>query len=170
MKQRNYFQIGIIYSQKGLTLVELIVVIGILSILMAIAFVSVANIQVITTNTNTAIVLASDLKAQQTKAMSGDTEGRVSPDNYGIKIFPDSYVFFNGNEFDPVETGNFSVEIGNGYALSTTFPNETILFASKSGEIINFIDGQNTITLTNSQTNQSRTITLNAYGTVLSVD
>ena len=161
---------SIFSSESGITLIELLVVIGILSILMAIAFISVSNIQIISTNSNTISVLASDLKAQQTKAMTGDSEGRGTPDNYGIKILTDSYVFFHGNSFDPQETSNFSIEIPTGFTLSSTFPNNTILFASRSGEIIGFVEGQSTITLTNNQTNQSRAATLNAFGTVLTIN
>lgn len=157
-------------SQKGLTLVELIVVIGILSLLIAIAFVSVANIRVLTTNTNTISVIASDLKAQQIKAMTGDTEGRGVKDNYGIKILPNEYIFFHGNGYNPADTTNYSFSIGNGYILSTTLPDQAILFASGSGEVVNFVPDQDTITITNSQTNQARSLKLNAYGTAIEIN
>lgn len=164
----NKYQI--VNSTSGLTLVELIVVIGILSLLIAIAFVSVANIRVLTTNTNTISVLASDLKAQQIKAMTGDTEGRGVKDNYGIKILPNEYVFFHGNGYNPADTTNYSFSIGSGYVLSTTLPDQTILFASGSGEVVNFILNQDTITITNSQTNQRRSLRLNQYGTAIEIN
>ncbi len=170
MKKTISFQHRDYASQKGLTLVELIVVIGILSLLIAIAFVSVANIRVLTTNTNTISVIASDLKAQQIKAMTGDTEGRGVKDNYGIKILPNEYIFFHGNGYNPMETTNYSFSIGSGYTLSTTLPDQTILFASGSGEVVNFVPNQDTITITNSQTNQTRSLKLNAYGTAIEIN
>ena len=156
--------------QKGLTLIELIVVIGILSTLFGIALVSILNIRVITTNNTSVSVIISDLKNQQIKSMTGDTEGRGAPDNYGIKIFSDQYVLFHGMIYDPAVIDSFAVPVESGYTLNTTFPNGTILFASGSGELVEFIQNKNAITITNTSSGQSKTIQLNKYGTVTDIN
>lgn len=157
-------------SNKGLTIVELLVVIGILSVLLSIGIVSILNIRVITSNNTSTAVIASDLKTQQIKAMTGDTEGRGVPDNYGIKILSNQYVLFHGNTYSPSDTSNFPVPVDTGYTLSTTFPNDTILFASQSGEISGFVQNNNTIKITNTVSSQSKTIQLNKYGTITNIN
>lgn len=153
-------------SQAGLTLVELLLVVGILSVLFGIGFVGISNTQAIFTNNSSASVLISDLKNQQVKAMVGDTEGRGIPDNYGIKILSNKYVLFHGNTYNAADSANFSVPVDTGYTLNTTFPNTTALFASNSGELVNFVSGQNSITLEDTRSGQNKTIQINKYGTV----
>jgi len=161
---------AVVKYQAGLTLIELLLVIGILSVLFGIAFVSITNIRIITGNSSANVVLASDLKTQQIKAMTGDTEGRGVPDNYGIKILPNNYVLFHGQNYNNSDTSNFTVAIDSGYTLSTTFPNSTILFASESGQLVGYVPGQNSITITSTPSGQIKTIQLNAYGTITSIN
>lgn len=157
-------------GQQGLTLIEMMLVIGILALLFAIGVVSLSTIQITTTSSSASTVLISDLKTQQIKAMVGDTEGRGIPDNYGVKILTDKYIMFHGNNYNPSDTSNFSVPIPANYILSTTFEDSTILFASDSGELVNFYLGQDTITLTNTTSSKSEVIKLNKYGTVTNYD
>ncbi len=157
-------------TSRGLTLIELLLVIGILSILFAIGIVSLTNIRVISGNSSASVVLISDLKTQQIKAMTGDTEGRGVPDNYGVKILSNRYVLFHGLTYNPSDTSNFSVPVDNGYILSTTFPNSTILFASESGQLVGFVPNQNTISLTSTPSGQVKTIQFNAYGTITNIN
>lgn len=153
-------------KQRGFTFIELMLVIGIISLLFGIGIVSLSNIQIVAARSSASTVLISDLKTQQIKAMAGDTEGRGIPDNYGIKILPDRYVMFHGNNYDPADSSNFSVPAPDQYSITSSFPNDTILFASDSGEIVDFVDGSNTIVITNIPSTTSETITLNKYGTV----
>lgn len=152
--------------QKGLTLIELMLVIGILAMLFGIGIVSLSSIQIVATSSSATTVLISDLKTQQIKAMTGDTEGRGVPDNYGIKVLSDQYIMFHGIEYNPADTANFSIPIPESYSLASTFQNETVLFASDSGEIVSFVDGSNSITITNIPSGSTETIILNKYGTV----
>lgn len=153
-------------SQNGFTLIEILLVIGILGLLFGIGLLSIGNIQVITQNNASSSVMVSDLKTQQIKAMVGDTEGRGVPDNYGIKILSDQYILFHGMSYNPADTANFSIPITSGYTLSSTFPNTTILFASNSGELVNFIEDQDSITLTHTPSGKQQIIRLNKYGTI----
>lgn len=153
-------------DQSGLTLIEMMLVVGILALLFAIGVVSLSTIQIVTTSTSATTVLISDLKTQQVKAMVGDTEGRGVPDNYGIKILSDQYILFHGNSYNPSDSSNFSVPVPETYTLSTTFPNSTLLFASDSGELVNFTTGLDTVTLTNTTSSKTEVIKLNKYGTV----
>jgi len=155
-------------SNSGVTLIEMIVTIGILSTLLAIGLLSVTNLPANTTINTDITLLISDIKNQQIKAMVGDTGGRDEPDNYGIKIYNDRYVLFNGYEFDENSPDNQEIPISSVEQLSTTFPDTSIIFASASGEIINFVDGQNSVSVINTQSSQSKTVELNKYGTIIS--
>jgi prepilin-type N-terminal cleavage/methylation domain-containing protein len=156
-------------TNRGFTIVEVIIVLGILSLLFAIATLSILNIRVLTTNNTSITVVVSDLKNQQVKAMSGDTEGRGVPDNYGMKILSDKYILFHGSSYNPSDSTNFSVPVDTGNQFSSTFPNTSVVFASSSGELVGFVQGQDTITISNINTGQSKTVRLNKYGTVTSI-
>lgn len=148
----------------------MVLVVGILGILFSIAFVSVGNIRIIATNNSSVSVITSDLKNQQIKAMTGDTEGRGIQDNYGVKILNSSYVLFHGMSYNASDTTNVTIPIDSANTLASTFPDNTVLFASASGEIVGFIDAQNTITLTNTTSGQSKTLHLNKYGAITQVN
>jgi hypothetical protein len=111
-----------------------------------------------------------DFKNQQVKAMVGDTEGRGVPDNYGVYIQPSSYTLFHGQIYNTSDTTNFSVPIDSSLQLSTTFAGNTISFASGSGEIKNFVTGQDTVVIKNPITNEQKTIKFNKYGAILSIN
>jgi type II secretory pathway pseudopilin PulG len=155
-------------SQSGLTLIEMIIVIGIVMSLLGIAFLNISNIRVVSSGGNATTVLISDLKNQQIKAMTGDTEGRGVADNYGIQIFPDRYVLFHGLSYIPSDTTNFTVPIDDGQTLSTTFQNDKIIFSSNSGELVNFVTGEDTVNITTNT--GTKTIQFNKYGTVTEIN
>lgn len=156
--------------QKGFTFIELVVVIGIIALLFAIGVVSSINVRSFTVSNTSLNVFISDLKGQQIKAMVGDTEGRGEPDAYGIKLLDDSYILFHGLTYSATNTSNFSVSAPTGYSLSSTFSNDSIIFASGSGEIVDFSSNQNTITLTSDDTGQSKVLHLNQYGSITSIE
>ena len=158
----------ILNASSGFTLIEIIIVIGILATLFSMGLISIMNIRVITTNTTNTTVFISDFRTQQIKAMTGDTEGRGIPDNYSIKILPSQYVLYHGINYNSSDTSNFVIPTSTGYTLSTTFPNSSIIFASGSGTIVGFTNNQNTVTLKNTSSGQAKTIHFNQYGTTTS--
>ena len=169
----NYFS----YSEKnkpsvqlGFTLPELIIVIGILAVLFGMGIVSLLNVRILATNSSDTVVFISDLKTQQIKSITGDTEGRGIPDIYGIKILPTEYILFHGPTYNPSDDTKVTIPTASGHTLTTTFPNQTILFASSSGELIGFVEGSNTITITKNDTQLIKTITINKYGTITFVN
>ncbi len=150
---------------KGFTLIELILVMGITSLLIALGSVSFFS-SYKSTNLNAATeVLIADLRSQQSRAMSGESLGGSPVDSWGIKINADSYTLF-ANNYDQSNQNNRVVDLPDGYALSSTFPSSgQIKFARGTGEIIGFINGQDTITLSNLGSN--RIIELNPYGIII---
>ena len=157
-------------KQYGVTFVELVLVIGILSTLFGISTIGLFRARTATANNSTIEILSSDIRSQQVKAMSGDTEGRSSPDNYGVRIESNRYILFHGNNYLVSDPSNYSIMADQGSEFDSTFANDTIIFASRSGEIVNFVDGQNSLSVTESATGITSTIGLNKYGAIISSD
>jgi prepilin-type N-terminal cleavage/methylation domain-containing protein len=154
-------------SQLGFTIIELVVVMGILLMLFGFASLGLISSQK-TVSVNTALeTLKSDLSLQQTKAMQG--VGISSGTKYGVYFQPQSYTLFKGSTYSATDTANFVVTLDPGIAFTNvTFPGTVIVFASGNGEIQGFTTGQNAITLQSQGTVKTKTITINRYGAIIS--
>ncbi|OGF99725.1 hypothetical protein A2Y99_02015 [Candidatus Gottesmanbacteria bacterium RBG_13_37_7] len=163
--------LNIINKKSGLTLVELIITMAVFGILYGVVTVNLMGIKRQASLNSSLTTLISDIKNQQLKAMSADTEGRSTNDSYGLYFASDRYILFHGVTYNPSETSNFSVSLGDGMEFSTiNLPTNSIVFTKGSGEISNFLIGSNTLTLTNTQNNEVKTITINQLGTITTVN
>lgn len=163
LKIKNYqFRI----PQQGFTLIELMVVMGIFAILMGISTLSLSNIERSSSLKAEVNKMIPDLKEQQVKAMSGDSEGTGAVNDYGVHFETNSYILFRGT-YTAGSADNFEVELGPNIQVSTAFPNAEVIFTRGSGEISS---GGNTITLTDTTNGNDRTITINALGVVTGVN
>jgi prepilin-type N-terminal cleavage/methylation domain-containing protein len=153
------------HKQKGFTIIELIITMGILAIITSLATINLLNAQHIASIDSTTTTLISDLKQQQLKAMVGDTEGRVAADQYGIHFDADKYVLFHGS-YDPTDTSNFVVELEGTLSFTNISGDGNIIFSQGSGES----SGLNPIVLKDDQTNKQKTITTNVYGVITYVN
>lgn len=157
--------------QKGFTLIELLLVMAIVSILFAISIVNLNTLQQNTYQNTSEEIFISDLKLQQLKSMTGDNNNSASFQPFGIHFETNSYTLFRGTDYSASDPENFTVELNPNLSFSNVeFANSRIIFAKNSGEIVGFVDGNNTITITNSITNTSSVITLNRYGVVTNVE
>lgn len=152
---------------NGFTLVESLLVLGIAALL----FLITANIvgQIIPKNSVTfySQTLLNDIRYQQLKAMTGQTEGQAAAQQFGIYIQPQSYTLFRGSSYNAAESSNLVVPVDTPSSLSTTFPNNTIIFQTGSGDISGFSGTYQTITISNSVTPETSVLTFNAYGVSL---
>ncbi len=151
----------------GFTLLELVIVIAVTLALLAFATINLFNLPSATTIDTASNTLVEDIKTQQIKAMVGDTEGRGVPDTYGIYFMPTSYVFFHGAAYIANSPDNFTSSLASGYTITTTFPSSTLVFNKGSGEIVNFSNTQDSITVTDGRTGKQKTMVLNKYGTIV---
>lgn len=156
-------------QEAGFTVVELLVIMGIAILLFLLVSMNLLDARTGTAITTTTDTLISDLKLQQTKAMIGDTEGRGFPDAYGVYVTNNKYVLFHGITYVPSDPTNFTVNADT-VAFSTTFPSSTIVFATKSGEIVNFSSGNNRITIKDANTTTQKVLELNKLGTTVSLN
>ncbi len=155
---------------KGFTLIELLITMGLAAILFGMTTFNFFNLQYKTDLNASVLLLVSDLKQQQVNAMSGETQGVGQKQNFGIKLESIGYYLFQGDAFVNGAALNIPINLKDSVKISsTTFPNQSILFQKGTGEIVNFTEGQNTISLINEATNEIKIITLNKFGTVISV-
>lgn len=157
--------------QKGFTITELLVVMGIVSILFGISTINLLSLRNNTsTNANT-ITFINDFKSQQSKAMAGYTQAETSHNSYGIHLEQTRYTLFKGNTYSSTDPGNFVVTLPVDIQFTNVlFPSSQIVFGAIDGEIVNFTQGSNKLTIRNVNDNNSKTVELNRYGVVTSVN
>jgi type IV fimbrial biogenesis protein FimT len=151
-------------SHAGFTLVEIMVTLAIIAILSALTLVNLGRPQTSASLNSTVDMLVADLSSERMLAMAGDAGNAVAAQPHGIQVQSTAYVLFVGNTFNGADTGNFSVDAGDGVQLSTTFADGQVLFDKISGEVQNYDANNNTITASGG--GLSRTVTVNRYGVV----
>lgn len=142
---------------------------GIMAILLSFSSLSFFNTRTRTVLSTSFDTFITDIKNQQTQAMVGDTEGRGVPDAYGVYIQPAGYTLFHGTIYNPADTTNIPFDVADGFELSTTFPESKIVFATSSGEVLNFTLGQNAVTITETASGQQKVLQLNKLGAITSI-
>lgn len=131
-------------TRLGFTLIEIIVVFGIVATLLGTGYVRVVGIERRAPVTATVNTFIADLRSVQTKAMTG-----VDKNSYSISI------------------ADYSTP--ENITISTTFPGSVITFTKGSGDIAGFVPGNNTVTITQTLTGEHKIITINRYGAVTSI-
>jgi len=140
---------------------------GIIAILFGFVSINLIRLQRHSSLTTTVDTLVSDLYSQQNKTMTLDTEGRGTNDDYGIYFETSRYTLFHGPSYPPLDASNFIINLDPSLTFSSiTFPSSSVIFSKGSGEVSGFIDGSNTITLTDSTNGEQKIIQLNRYGAI----
>lgn len=153
---------------KGFTLPELIVTVGILMVLIAIAALSISRADLRADLNGKTLVLLADIKNQQLKAMSGETGATSTSADHGIYFGTNSYTTFRGSTYDPSNPTNFIVQFENNLSFQNVqFQNSQIVFSKVSGEIKNYNPAGDTFSIVNNPTNEIKSIEFNKYGVLI---
>ena len=143
---------------KGYTLIELLVSMGILAVLFAITTINISPLPSNTLQTTNLDTLLSDIRSQQTLAMTGDT-------SYGVHFESGSYTLFKGNSYTQGLFANTVINLDSGIVFSNiTFPNSVIIFSSGSGGTPGYTAGADSFTIKSSVTNKLTVVKINKYG------
>lgn len=121
-------------TQKGFTLIEVILAITIFALLVGFTTINLLQPQTRATLGSTVTTLVADIKEQQTKAMAGDSLGSGTADNHGIYFEKTRYIIFKGPGYVVSDPTNFVVNIDPGLSLYFNLPNSQIFFSQNSGE------------------------------------
>jgi prepilin-type N-terminal cleavage/methylation domain-containing protein len=128
-------------TQKGFTLTELMITIGLLLILLAFASLNLVGTIRKPVEAGARDILISDIRSQQIKAMTG------KGDDFGIDFNSDSYT---------LTPDNFTVILPDGFVFTTT---PQLTFEKGTGETTGV-----TVFLQDIQSGQEREIKVNKYG------
>lgn len=151
----------------GFTLPELLITMGILSILFGLVTINLLHLQHNSSLNATLDTLVSDLRSQQNKAMTLDTEGRATADNYGIHFETSKYSLFHGSSYSSSDTTNFDVKLDPSLQFSNiTVPSSSIIFSKGTGEVSGVGPGSDTVVLKDTSNNEQKTIQSNVYGVI----
>ncbi|MCX7997280.1 MAG: type II secretion system GspH family protein [Patescibacteria group bacterium] len=156
--------------RRGFTLVELLIVMGVMGIIMQLGSVSLLRFQQFASIQAATGSMLSDIKQQQLKAMVGDTGNIGIRGPFGVHFLPDRYVLFSGPAYDPGDSTNFVITTEQNIRIdSTTLTGNSLVFSAGSGEVVT-TDQVETITLRNTANGESRTITINRLGVITDID
>ena len=156
--------------QRGVTLVELLVVMGILAIIFTFTTVNIIPLRDRASLNTTVSSLVADIRQQQLKAMIGDTEGNATRSAYGIYFTNGGYTVFPGSSYTVANTHNFTATLDSSVEFLNTFTNSTLIFASASGDFVNYAESANTLTVRVKATGEQKVLQFNKYGTVSAVN
>jgi prepilin-type N-terminal cleavage/methylation domain-containing protein len=117
-------------TQRGFTLIEMIVVMTIVALLLGFTTINLMRSQQTASLTSAIEMLVADLRQQQLKSMVGDTEGRAASDSYGIHFDANRYVLFHGTYVDS-ESTNFVINLASNMQFNS--PGFDIIFSKLSG-------------------------------------
>lgn len=147
---------------KGFTLVELLIAIGIATILLTTTTINLVRVQNSTSLGAVEDSLISAFKSQQMKAMSGSSGGG----SFGIHFTSsNSYILFKA-PYSALDPANFTITLDEPIIVSSSYPGSEVIFSSINGET----GSSNTITIQNTAGGQQQTITVNKLGTVTNVN
>lgn len=153
-------------KNRGFTLIETVLVMGIFLAIAGIASMSVGNLYPKANLNVTSDVLMSDIKTQQLKSMTGYSFSSTQIESHGIYFEPTQYTLFTGSSYDPVDTRNIIISPGVNIGLSTVnITDDILVFSAGSGEVINYIAG-GTVTVTETNTSQQKTLEINQMGAI----
>lgn len=166
----HVFNVFLRKKESGFTLIELIVVLGILAVLFSLISVNLTKI-IPKANVNTTVdKIIADLRLQQQKSMLGETAGSGNAQIFGVHFDTNQYVLFTGSTYQSSSASNSAIPVDSSVQITSTFPNNTVLFTRGSGEIDNFSGTSNTVTIRDTVTNEQRTLTFNFLGSVIAVN
>lgn len=156
--------------RSAFSLIELIVTLGIITVLLSFSSQNFLTSQRKTILDDQVLILSTDIRTQQQKAMLGDTSGSGTVSDYGIYFDSQTYTLFRGSVYNPADPDNYTNSLPETVNFnSVLFPDSQIVFQRGSGEILNFSSGQNLFNLSDSELGKTKTFTLNALGVIVSV-
>jgi prepilin-type N-terminal cleavage/methylation domain-containing protein len=157
--------------RRAFTLVEMLVVMGVVAMMLTLGFSNLLNSQRKSQMNSTLTTLTSDLREQRLKAMTGDTEGTGVISSYGIFFGTHEYTIFRGGSYVPGLGSNFIVKLDPTLTFSSvTLPASILVFADGSGEVVGYTATKNTISISDASDGTTKTITINKYGVPTSIN
>ena len=145
-------------GEAGVTLVELLVSLGIITVLATIGWLSLPNLE----KESQLDLYASEVKFALYQTQSQTVNGLPC----GVHFEPNRFVLFEGEAFAEGNPKNQEKILPTGLSLtSINLPNQSITFEKVTGLVKNFL-APTKLTLTDQQTGKTRLIIINRVGMV----
>ena len=135
--------------RRGFTLIELIIVMGLVAALTAMVTLNLTGSRKRVGVATTMEVLAADLRGSQMRAMEGEGAQEI---------------VFGGDRYTLNPEG-FVVTLDPEITITSSYAQNKITFAARSGETA----GPGTITVTDTSGGATKTLTVNQYGTAWTI-
>ena len=153
-------------TKKGFTLVELLVVMGLISLLLAVSSLLLLNLIPKASLTTQAEKLVAELRNQQLRAMTGQIGSAGTAQSQGAYFAGDRYVLFSGTSYNATDPENFEIILDQPLQIESTLPTPQVVFLAGSGEIDSYDPALDRITIRNPASNESVAIEFNQYGII----
>jgi prepilin-type N-terminal cleavage/methylation domain-containing protein len=154
--------------KKGLTLVEILVVVGVLAIIFTLGTVVYGSFAQKDQVLSASREVENLINEARTKTIAGFTAGDDQARNFGVYFQSDRYYLFPGTVFDPNNQGNqefllpLSIEIKN-----VNLPGSSVIFEKVSGEVRNYDPVNNWLILASKRSEEEKKLTVNRLGVVV---
>lgn len=150
---------------RGYTLPELLIVLGLFTVVAGIGLTAFLRGQRSATQAAFVTSVITDLREQQSRAMAGFAGELTDNSDFGIFLASDSYTLFRGSTYNASDAYNHTIELNPGLTFANvTFTNSSIVFIQGSGEV-SFASGQNTFQVQDTTNGEIINFSVNRYGT-----
>jgi len=153
----------------GFTLIEILVVIGIISTIFMLSTLAVLNIQKTQLLENNAWAVVSLLRQAQNQALNGVSVDGANQTNFGVHFDSSTgeYILFRGDNFNPGDSYNFVQNLPSGLSFNLTLPSgNNVVFNKITGRVGNYNNLRHFIRIRDDNTGNEITIDFNQQGAV----
>lgn len=152
---------------QGFTLVETLIVMFIFGTIIGMPMLFLYGIGRSNQLTATAREVVAVLNETQTSAINGKSVDGAQPSSYGIYFQPSYYVLFAGSSYSAADSHNQRTDLPSGVTFSQIqVPASQIVFDKVTGQVISFDPSQNFVVLRESNSNETRQITVSKVGSI----
>lgn len=131
---------------------------GILAVIFAITTINISPLPSNTLQATNLDILLSDIKSQQTRAMTSNSA-------FGVHFESGSYTLFKGESYTQELSTNTIISLDPGIVFSNvSFPNSVVVFSTGTGDVLGYTAGADSFTIKSTVTNKSTVVRINKYG------
>ncbi len=158
------------HRNQGFSLLEIIVVMAVVGGLFVLGANTLFAPQRTNTLDTTIDTLLAEISNQQNKSMNSDTSTGTAKSSYGLYFSATGYTTFQGSTYTAGNSTNFTTPLHENLRFSSIdLPNSQIIFATGSGAMTNYSASHTTVVIQDSVGGLTKTLHLNQYGVVESL-